>query len=377
MVDSRTLSGGSDFPLFGPKEAALQLGARAAERPNIDALREKVREIGVDLKRNWTEERSGDRSTESRPNLAAPREVLEPQVWAERLADEYCEDFAPGPPAIKSSALIEPKALVEPEEQHVWADRIYAGGRLLFVVAGVVGPVLAPVFVFLGARRGLVLQILLGGLLVLTVQGLLRDWPTSPAVAPAPRPAWLDIAKPYPLFELSAQSLIREKPVYTARRHSTGGGREDVLTFGDFGGKQAFLRLSIYRHGSEEASNAIYFVDMARRAGAAGLAVTQAELPRALPTRFGVFESAPLELAAAGLKRKNCRGFRLESTQPALSLGGLACGGGEQAFSAADTACLIDRLDLLAAGQDQALADFFGATQGKTGRGCVDGAKRK
>jgi len=373
MVDSTTMSGGSDFPLFGP-DAATRGRARAAERPHIDALREKVRELGVDLKRNWEEERFGEHSSDIGPE---PRDVLDPQVWVQRLADEYCQDFAPGAPAFRSSALITPAAVVEPEEQHVWANRFYASGRLLFAMAGAVGPVLAPVFAFIGARGGLILKILSGVLLALAGQGLLRDWPAPPVAAPAPRPTWQDIGKPYPLFELSAPALGHEKPVYTARRHSTGGGREDVLSFGEFGGKKTFLRLSIYRHGTEDAFSAPYFVDMARRAGAAGLAVTQAELPRALPTRFGAFESGPMELAAAGLKRKNCRGFRLERAQPAMSLGGLACGGGEETFSSADATCLIDRLDLLPAGQDQALAEFFGATQGKIARGCAEGPKRK
>jgi hypothetical protein len=288
------------------------------------------------------------------------------------LADEYREDFARQKAAPVSG---------EREERNVWAESAYAAGRMAFALSVAVAPVAGSILGFLSARRGLALKGLIGVLLVLTAQGLMRDWPKSARPAPepsAPPPAWIDIAKPYPLFDLSAPSFWRDPPLYAARRHVAGGGREDVLTFGQFGGPKAFLRFSLYRHGTEDAAAPAYFVDMARRASGAGLGVTEADLPQALPTRFGAFESGTLELSGpAGAKRRNCRGFRLEVAAPGLTLGGLMCGGGDEKVGATDLACVIDRLDLLSAGQDRALADFFGAAERRKGRSCGDGPRRK
>jgi hypothetical protein len=374
MADSTTFGGGDDVPLFAPETPRR----RSTDRANIDSLRGRVRELGHDLRRNWTD-------TQTEPSAETPmvRPVAHSNParkdWADRLAEEYSEDFLLKAPARPASAV---PVVEEAEERHVLADRAYAVGRLLFAASAAVGPVAAPVIGVFFARRGLVLKVLLGALLALAVPGLLRDWPRpdpqAPAAAPAPAIAWIEIARPYPLFALSSPILGNAQPLYTARRHSAGGGREDVLTFGQLGDQKAFLRLGIYRHGTEEAADPGYFVDMARRAAASGLGVTQADLPQALQTRFGAFESASLELSGpAGVKGRNCRGFRLEVAQPALTLGGFLCGGAEKQISAAELSCVIERIDLLAAGQDRALADFFGAAGSRKSRACAQATRRK
>jgi hypothetical protein len=356
MVDSTTLGGGSEAPVF----VAPTPLRRRSEAAHVESLREKVRELGVDLRRNW-----------GAGQARAPVAETEAARWADQLAEEYFDDFvqaAPGPE--------------EAEERHVWAERAYAAARLAFAASAAAAPVAALAVGFVSARMALAMRVLLAVLLVLAVAGLLRDWPKAgaPAAAPAPAPAfvWAEIGRPLPLFDLSAPMFGRERPAYAARRHVAGGGREDTLALGVFGGPRPFLRFSLYRHGGEEVADAEYFVDMARRAASSGLAVKGADLPRALPTRFGTFESAPLQLSGpSGVVRGNCRGFRLDIAAPALTMGGLLCGGGDEAIAAADVACVIDRLDLVSAGQDRALADFFGAAQARKSRACGEAAARK
>ncbi|MBB4197029.1 hypothetical protein CCR94_23340 [Rhodoblastus sphagnicola] len=375
MADSTTFDGGGDVPLFVAETPPRRV---SNERANIDALREKVRELGLDLKRNWSE--ASERSVEAPSPVAEPpaqqpaRTEPARKEWLDRLSDEYREDFLAQPPANPTAAVS------EGEERHPLANRAYALGRLAFALESAIKPPVAALFGFASAYGGLVLKTLLGVLLLLAAQGLLRDWPkpvqpAPPSVAPI---AWIEIAKPYPLFDLSAPILGRAQPLYSARRHVAGGGREDVMTFGQFAGPKPFLRVGVYRHGTEDASDPGYFVDMARRASATGLGVTEADLPQALQTRFGDFESGALQLSgAAGVKRGNCRGFRVEVAAPALTMGGLMCGGGDEKVSATDLACVIDRLDLLAAGQDRALSDFFGAAGTRKSRACAEATRRK
>jgi hypothetical protein len=245
-------------------------------------------------------------------------------------------------------------------------------------------PALAPKFWrrfrrFARARRNMAVKAVAIGVTSLTAAGLLAQWRAAAPVreAPPPAPVWLDIAKPLQMFGLAAPQLAREKFAYAARRHSTGGGREDSLTFGEFAGKKWFFRLSAYRHGQELAADAPFFVDMARRAAPLGLSLDHVTLERAEKTRFGEIETAELTLSENSFARGNCRGFRLVRAEPGLTLAGLACAPGAEPLSAPDLACLVDRLDLLAAGADRPLRDFFGAAQARGTRGCGESARRR
>ena len=61
----------------------------------------------------------------------------------------------------------------------------------------------------------------------------------APASAAAPV-AWFEIARPAPLYALAAPQLAHGTFAYQARRHVSGGGREDSLTFGEFAGAEDF-----------------------------------------------------------------------------------------------------------------------------------------
>jgi hypothetical protein len=198
---------------------------------------------------------------------------------------------------------------------------------------------------------------------LLAAAGFLLQPPeaAAPSAPASVRSGWVEIARPAPLFSLAAPQLAREKTLYAARRHEGGGGREDSLTVGDFGGGRAFLRLSVYRHGAEKAADAPFYVEMARRAAPLGLSIVRASLEQVQPTRFGPLETAALSLSQGESARGDCRGFRLVQDQPALTIAGLACPGGQEVWSPADLACLVDRLDWIGSTDEPALRAFFAA----------------
>ena len=214
------------------------------------------------------------------------------------------------------------------------------------------------------------LAVLIGLFLAAPLPSLLKDDPAPPPPAISAR--WLEVTKPFPLYSLIAPQIARLRLSYSARRHSSGGGREDALTFGEFNAPTAFLRLSVYRHGAEWTEDSPFFVDMARRAAPLGLSVQHEDLTRVTPTRFGEFETAALGLAATQARRDNCLGFRMTRAEPGVTIGGLACAAGNEPFAASDLACLINRLDLLSAADDK-LRVFFAASLARGTPNCPRG----
>lgn len=179
------------------------------------------------------------------------------------------------------------------------------------------------------------------------------------------------IPQPDRRYDLRAPLTAGEKLIYEARRHSTGGGREDFLNYGEFAGNAPFVRLAVTRHGSEIVAAPSFYVDMARRAAAIGVSIDRADPPAPRATRFGDFDMAAMTMRNGRLARDNCRGFSFIATPPGLGVAGFACGADGQPLSDGDLACLINRLDLVPAGEDKPLRDFFAAAGTRAGRGCV------
>jgi len=314
----------------------------------------------------------------SRPRRAAP----EPEIarveadWSADLAKEYAEEFAPArPDPVLRVRAATPSKPAKPD----WMGlALRKAGHMVWRA----GAIIEPAARFAYARRGLVLKATAAFVALLAGADLVAQWPSAVPVqdvaAPSPpRPGWLEIAKPLRVYDLAAPLLAHEKLTYAARRHSTGGGREDSLTFGEFDGDRLFFRLSVYRHGDEKAGDAPFFVDMARRAAPLGLSLAHVRLEQSQPTRFGDLETAALTLSEKSHSRENCQGFRLIQADPGVTLSGFACAAGAETLGAPELACLVNRLDLLAAGNDRPLRDFFGAAQARGVRGCGEIARRR
>ena len=70
---------------------------------------------------------------------------------------------------------------------------------------------------------------------------------------PAPRPAWIEVDNPWPAFQLSAPALTRTTATTRSGVMPQGGGRKDILSFGELGNTQRFMSFEIYRAGEEIA----------------------------------------------------------------------------------------------------------------------------
>ena len=209
--------------------------------------------------------------------------------------------------------------------------------------------------------------------------------------AAAPKPAaivesWVAIAKPVQVFSFEAPTFRGLPMTYTARRHTLGGGREDRLAFGTFGGNAPMLRVNLFRRAGEAPDATPLAGALAHAAADAGLSVVRnglsgvvtgrnAGLAERIATRFGRVEVADLAVSglvpsgAAGLA--SCSGFRLAFDRPAFSMTGLACAADGKPMPRRVLGCLIERLDLASARDDRDLIDFFAASELRRDAGCA------
>ena len=190
---------------------------------------------------------------------------------------------------------------------------------------------------------------------------------------PSQKPAWLPVIRPLRLFALEAPELIKAAPNYDAARSTLGDGREDNLSFGAAArGDASFMRISVYRPGSEAADPAPFFVDLSRRAASVGLAVAKATPGEPTQTKFGEMETAEVKLSMNDVER-SCLAFRRAAKGENLRIAGWYCAPVGSFAGRASLACLVDRLALLSAGEDLALRDGFVAAEKRRPAACGKG----
>ena len=171
-------------------------------------------------------------------------------------------------------------------------------------------------------------------------------------------PAWVPVSRPMPMFALEGVALGREARSLEARRHTTGGGREELHLLGTPGAPGGYARIMLYRPGTESPAPGTFYLDLARRAAEAGLPVGRSAMPVAMMTKFGPAETADVVLGT-GAAAQACLAFRLIAEDTELRISGWACGSGERPLDRLWLACTLDRLDLLGSGDDRSLRAWF------------------
>jgi hypothetical protein len=205
--------------------------------------------------------------------------------------------------------------------------------------------------------------------------GLVASHPAS-ADAPGsavPGPIWTEIHHPLAFYDLTGTDLSKLPSVLRARRREPDGAREDVMTFGRLGAAGAYLQLSLLRAGQalpdgrQDAEDGLAD-GLARLASAQNRTATRIRPAAPMDTRLGRFETADLLLWDGGTATP-CLGFR--SGGAVLQVSGFACGAPGRPMGRAALACAIDRIDLVSAGDDDALRAFFVAAERRSGGTCL------
>jgi hypothetical protein len=183
-----------------------------------------------------------------------------------------------------------------------------------------------------------------------------RAVPVAAAVEPVSPPEWIAVAKPLPAFALSMPELADAEFSYDIRRHSQGGGRKDVMTWGELNGTGSHFMVEVYRPGTEFTR----FADAAREIAARtdGLVSANSVKPAdALDSKFGSVSLVEFSTASDGTRQ--CLGFVRPFDHPHLQVAGWYCAGGPELIDRGVIACALDRLTLLAAGSDSKVGELF------------------
>jgi len=193
----------------------------------------------------------------------------------------------------------------------------------------------------------------IAGLAVLAAE-LFQSAPVVAAIEPTVRPDWLTIERPAPAFEANLPELSEEAR-YVIQRHVRGGGRKDIISFGEPGRSVRYVMLEIYRPGAELSDFADPASEIASRAGSLRPAgAVRVSLP--IETKFG--RMASVDFAVGRFGGGHCVGFVRNFNMPRLQIAGVSCNMDTIVDRTAVT-CMLDRLTLLSSGSDQKVAEIF------------------
>lgn len=197
----------------------------------------------------------------------------------------------------------------------------------------------------------------IGGIAALSVIAaeLFQPAPVVAAAEPAPRSEWMTVARPYPAFHLSLPDAADEQR-YAIERHSEGGGRKDILSWGQPGESPRSFMVEIYRPGSElDGGFAPPTIEIGLRAEQLTAAMRMHEsLP--INTKFGPMATVDFNIGRRG--GGHCVGFVRTFDEPRLQIAGLSCNN-DALVDRFAMACALDRLTLMSAGSDPDIAKLF------------------
>jgi hypothetical protein len=196
----------------------------------------------------------------------------------------------------------------------------------------------------------------LGGIALLSIAAaqVFQSRPAMDAIKPIDRPQWTEIEKPFPAFALSIPEAAGVPVRYTVRYNRNRVGRKDILGLGEQNSAAPYLRVEIYRPGSEIARFAEPAAGIA--ADAQALAPVRLQRGEPLASKFG-----PLSIVTFDTSKgtpRYCRGFVRAYDDPRLQLSGWFCQDGDF-IRRATLSCALDRLTLLAAGSEAKVGALF------------------
>jgi len=183
------------------------------------------------------------------------------------------------------------------------------------------------------------------------------------ASEPAPQADWANVERPHQAFAVAVAEPGDAAPRYLIRRHVLGGGRKDIIGWGDVASLTPAGMVEIYRPGSELESFADAPTEIATRTADLGTIGPVTQLGT-MDSKFGPLSLVEFAAQTAGMPR-NCLGFVRIFDEPRLQIAGWYCNGGPEIVERGLLACALDRLTLVSAGSDPKVAELFARAEVK------------
>jgi hypothetical protein len=197
---------------------------------------------------------------------------------------------------------------------------------------------------YLGALAGL----------ALAAAHLVRSPPADIEIKADPQALWVHVAKPFPALALRMPELTESGTDYAMQRHIAGGGRKDILTWGELGNATPHMMVEVYRAGKELPRFDAAEIEIAARLE--GVQSGTLKPAGTMETKFGRVSLVELSLANP---TRQCLGFARAYDRPRLQILGWYCTSGAAPVERDLAACALDRLTLLAAGSEPKVRELF------------------
>jgi hypothetical protein len=213
-----------------------------------------------------------------------------------------------------------------------------------------------------------------GALALLGIVGLhlWDEWPAAVSAEPAGKPGWSVASRSRPAFAVSAPDSNEKTEIYEILRHPEGG-RKDIFHWGPQG-ERPIAELEIYRPGGEFSPWGAIASKSLEAEIAARMDPENAREPEAaglVDSKFGPVTLLRLSGSPDGAKA--CLGFsrRIGDSKrlgdPLLQISGWSCQGSGLSARRAAIGCMLNRLTLLAAGNEPKLAELFARAELRRG----------
>jgi hypothetical protein len=176
-------------------------------------------------------------------------------------------------------------------------------------------------------------------------------------------PVWREIVRPLAVFNLEGGGLSGNALTYRVHARSDGA-REDVMSWTPVGKPEAppVGVMVVHRHPSTDLTEQRLFSEIARRAASFGLSLESAGTPNAVATKFGDLEVMDVRLSGAS-GEQSCLAFRHVAWSAPLAFSGWRCGTADKPIERPSLVCFIDRLNVMSAGQELWLRDYFAESE--------------
>jgi hypothetical protein len=204
-----------------------------------------------------------------------------------------------------------------------------------------------------GTAARLIVYVVTLALLAIGVIYLWGQLPDATAMEPSARDSWSLALRSSPSFAISKFDSQDKTDAYQTFRHP-GGGRKDVFRW-TAPDKKPIAELELYRPGSELNQSGPGIAEIAARMEPGGM--RELEAAGVIDSKFGAVTL--LRLVGGVDTARSCLGFIKRIDEPGLRISGWSCQGDNLPARRAAISCMLNRLILLAAGNDPKLPELF------------------